>query len=121
MTVSDFLNRINARPDSIEFTEVIATIEAHYDYTPTRFTNGRNANTTINEAGQNEGSCKIFAFAKLHGLEKKQTLACFGKYYREDVLCNPAGDDHANIRNFMYNGWPGITFDGVALQTKATP
>ena len=118
MTVNELLNKINTHPDSIEFAEVIATIESHYDYTPTRFSNGKNANTSLNAAGNNEGSCKIFAFAKLHSLGKNQTLACFGIYYREDVLGNQAGDDHANIRNFMCHGWVGIVFDGVALQAK---
>jgi hypothetical protein len=48
-------------------------------------------------------------------LNEKQTLACFGKYYREDVLRHPENDDHANIRNFMLYGWEGIVFEGEAL------
>ena len=118
MTVKELINKLNSRPDSIEFSDVIATIEDHYHYTPTRFSNGRNGMTVVNEAGQNEGSCKIFAFAKLNGLDVKQTLACFGNYYRDDVLGNPAGDDHANIRNFMHHGWDGIVFDGDTLRAK---
>ena len=118
MTVSELINKISRQPNSIDFAEVIATIEANYAYTPTRFTNGKNGKAVINEAGQNEGSCKIFAFANLNGLDKKQTLACFGKYYRDDVLGNPAGDDHANIRNFMHHGWDGVEFTGEALTIK---
>lgn len=118
MTIDKLIEKINAQPDFINFTEVIDTIEASYSYTPTRFTNGTDSNTTINEAGTNEGSCKIFAFAKLNKLDKKQTLACFGKYYREDVLGHPDNDDHANIRNFMLHGWQGIKFEGEALQRK---
>ena len=118
MTINELIEKLNTQPDNIEFVEVIATIEAHYDYTPTRFTNGKNGKTAINEAGQNEGSCKIFAFAKLNDLDEKQTLACFGQYYRDDVLSHPHGDDHANIRNFMHHGWDGIVFDGDALQQK---
>lgn len=118
MMVSELINKINTRPDSVDFAEVIATIETHYDYTPTRFTNGKNGMTVTNEAGQNEGSCKIFAFAKLNSLDVKQTLACFGTYYRDDVLGNPAGEDHANIRNFMHHGWDGIFFASDALQIK---
>lgn len=66
----------------------------------------------INEAGRNEGSCKISALARLHGLDQSQTLALFGDYYRKDVLENPTGNDHQNIRNFMRDGWDGIVFKG---------
>lgn len=118
MSVNELINKLNTQPNSIDFAEVIATIEANYAYTPTRFTNGKNGKTVTNEAGENEGSCKIFAFAKLNGLDVKQTLACFGKYYRDDVLGNPAGEDHANIRNFMHHGWDGIAFDAEALTQK---
>ncbi|MFO7602849.1 MAG: HopJ type III effector protein [Gammaproteobacteria bacterium] len=118
MTVSELINKLNCQPDKIEFAEVMATIEAHYTYTPTRFSNGKNGNIVVNEAGSNEGSCKIFAFARRHALDQRQTLACFGTYYRDDVLGNPAGDDHANIRRFMHYGWDGIRFDGEALQAK---
>lgn len=115
MTVNELIDKINTKPDHIEFAEVMATIENYYAYTPTRFTNG----DTINDAGSNEGSCKIFAFAKLNDLDEKQTLACFGQYYRDDVLGHPHGDDHANIRNFMHHGWDGIVFESEALQPKA--
>jgi hypothetical protein len=69
----------------------------------------------VNESGTNEGSCKIFAFAQLNDLSVEQTLACFGKYYREDVLENPEGNDHGNIRNFMISGWEGVKFSCEAL------
>lgn len=118
MTIDELIEKINTRPDYINFTEVIETIESNYSYTPTRFINGKDSNPTINEAGTNEGSCKIFAFAKLNRLDEKQTLACFGKYYREDVLDHPNNDDHANIRNFMQHGWEGIKFEGEALYLK---
>ncbi|MEP1447388.1 MAG: HopJ type III effector protein [Paraglaciecola sp.] len=45
----------------------------------------------INQAGTNEGSCKIFYFSKLQKLTENQTLALFGSYYRDDVLANPKG------------------------------
>ena len=48
-------------------------------------TNFKNGNQ-INNANQNNGSCKIFTFAKMHQLEKNQTLALFGSYYFDDVL-----------------------------------
>jgi len=68
---------------------------------------------------QNQGSAKIFSFAKLNGLDKDATLQLFGRFYRDDVLKNPDGTDHGNIRNFMKSGWDGVVFsDGLALKVK---
>ena len=55
---------------------------------------------------------------RLNNLTEVQTLHCFGDYYRKDVLGNPDGDDHQNIRNFIQSGWGGIYFDGEALAVK---
>lgn len=118
MTLHDLIARLRARPQSLDFKIVIDTINAHYHYTPARFTNGRGDDKVINEAGTNEGSCRIFAFALLQGLSPNQTLALFGDFYRKDVLGNPEGTDHANIRAFMRHGWAGIHFDTPALQAK---
>lgn len=118
MNVADLVARLRDVPDSIEFSDVMAVIAKHYEYTPTRFTNGIGSNAVINEAGSNEGSCKIFAFAQINELSDAETLACFGAYYREDVLGNPQGDDHANIRNFIQDGWQGIQIEGEALIEK---
>jgi hypothetical protein len=114
MTLDTFLQRVNDAPDSVGFNETMALIDALYDFTPTAFSNG----ATRNEAGQNNGSCKLFSFAMLNGLAPQQTLTCFGDYYRKDVLGNPDGSDHANIRNFMKTGWEGISFEGTALTLK---
>lgn len=114
MTIPAFLNKLRTEPQQVAFADTIAVIEAHYDFTPTRFTNGE----VVNEAGTNSGSCKLFSFAKLHNLDKQETLDCFGAYYREDVLQHPGATDHANIRNFMRTGWEGIQFDGAALKEK---
>ncbi|QES90706.1 HopJ type III effector protein [Rhizosphaericola mali] len=108
------LEQIKQNKDTIDFKEVIAFIDENYAFTPTKFTNGN----TINEANQNNGSCKIFAFAKLNKLSKDETLALFGDFYRKDVLENPEGEDHQNIRNFIVFGWNGIEFEGVALKSK---
>lgn len=111
------IEALRSHPESIQFSDVIAFIMQHYEYQPTRFSNGE----IINEAGKNEGSCKIFAFAQLQCLSVPDTLALFGQHYREDVLNNPSGSDHANIRNFMKHGWKGIHFEGKALIPKAAP
>lgn len=105
---------VKKAPERINFTAVIEYIDEHYNFIPTQFTNGE----TINEPNKNNGSCKVFSFAKVNDLSKDETLALFGKYYREDVLKNPEGTDHQNIRNFMKFGWDGISIDGNALRRK---
>lgn len=111
MILTTFLQKLHNQPEAIDFNDTMAVIDALYRFTPTAFKNGRQQN----DANRNNGSCKLFAFAKLHHLSEPQTLACFGRYYREDVLRNPDGDDHQNIRNFMQTGWAGIEFDAAAL------
>lgn len=110
-----FLEQVKAG-HPVEFQDTIAVITENYHYTPTRFTNGLGEGAVINEPGSNEGSCKIFSFARLHGLSEAHTLALFGGYYRDDVLGNPGGLDHGNIRHFMKYGWAGIHFEGEALR-----
>ena len=108
------INKISQTPDQISFAEVIDHIDTHYNFTPTAFKNGE----AYNAVNQNNGSCKVFSFAQLQQLSKEQTLRLFGDYYRKDVLGNPAGTDHQNIRNFIKFGWEGIRFEGVALVEK---
>jgi hypothetical protein len=119
MTPEQLLERLDTDPDRIEFTQVMDLISRHYNYTPTRFTNGVGARMLVNEAGSNEGSCKIFALGQLLGLDESRTLACFGRYYREDVLSHPGGTDHMNIRTFMRHGWGGIRFEQSALRSSS--
>ncbi|MDT8451915.1 MAG: HopJ type III effector protein [Gammaproteobacteria bacterium] len=113
-----FIQQIKSQPDIIEFQDVISLIDAAYHYTPTPFRNGPAGQSIDSNAGENEGSCKIFAFAQLHQLDKFQTLNCFGKYYRDEVLAHPEGTGHANIRSFMQHGWEHIAFDAKALAFK---
>jgi hypothetical protein len=101
-----------------DFEDVIAYVNDHYEYTPTRFSNGRGADAVVNEAGKNEGSCRLFALAKIKDLNAADTVQLFGRFYRDDVLKNPQGTDHGNIRTFLREGWAGIQFDGVALTLK---
>ncbi|MDB3855899.1 HopJ type III effector protein [Halieaceae bacterium] len=118
MNTVDLIARLRDVPESIEFSDVMDVIAANYDYKPTRFTNGIGRGAVVNEAGTNEGSCKIFAFAQLKELSEVETLACFGDYYRHEVLGNPEGSDHANIRSFMQHGWQGIQIEGEPLIEK---
>ncbi len=108
------IKQITENPNSIEFTQVINYIDAHYHFTPTAFQNGE----LHNAANQNNGSCKIFSFAKLQQLTPEQTLHLFGDYYRKDVLQNPDATDHQNIRNFIKFGWHGVKFEREVLVTK---
>lgn len=112
--LDDFFIQLSTEPDSISFTQTISTIDHYYDFTPMAFQNGE----LFNQAGENNGSCKIFAFGLLHQLSEPQTLQLFAEYYRQ-VLDTPKGNDHQNIRNFLCTGWAGISFSGNALSLKA--
>lgn len=114
MDLELFLNQLETAPKTVEFPDVVALINKLYTYLPTAFTNG----SIYNEAGQNTGSCKVFAFARLHELSQDDTLALFGAYYRADVLKTPDGSSHPNIRQFMLTGWQGIEFEGVPLRAR---
>jgi hypothetical protein len=114
MSIQPFLEKLKQNPTEIAFAETIATIEENYNFTPTAFQNG----TQSNAAGENSGSCKLFSFAKLQNLSKEETLACFGAFYFDEVLKDPNGTNHQNIRNFMNTGWDGIQFEGSALEVK---
>ena len=111
MTVEELLKSLNNSPASLEFSEVMQVIDDNYSYTPVRFTCG----DAVNNAGSNEGSCKILGFARLHNISAEQTPYLFGRYYRVDVLENRNGTDHANIRNFLQQGWTGVSFDSEPL------
>ncbi|WP_417606943.1 HopJ type III effector protein [Oceanimonas baumannii] len=114
MNIKELQAKLADAPETIEFAEVMALVDSLYEFHPVAFTNG----DQYNEAGQNNGSCKLFAFARLQGLNEQETLSCFGAFYRDDVLGNPDGDDHQNIRNFIKTGWLGIEFHGDALSAK---
>lgn len=110
--------QLDAAPESVQFDQVQQVVAAHFVYTPTAFDNGIDGDCVHNAAGTNEGSCRLFAFARNQGFDQQQTLHCFGHFYRDHVLGNPAGSDHANIRTFMRHGWDGIRFHGEPLQAK---
>lgn len=101
------------KQNSTSFSEVISFIETYYDHQPAAFKNS----DAYNEATQNQGSAKVFAFAKLNNLSAADTLYLFAEHYRS-VLANPDGTDHQNIRQFMANGWEGVVFEGEVLIPK---
>ncbi len=114
MTLDTFVSTLKSSPEMLEFSDTMAVIDQLYVFNETSFMNG----ALLNQAGENSGSCKLFYFAKLQGFTEQETLACFGAYYRDDVLANPNGADHQNIRNFIKSGWQGIVFDSEALVLK---
>ena len=82
-------------------------------YAPAPFVNGM----LHNAAGENEGSAKIFGFAKHHGLNQLDTLKLFGEHYAK-VQATPKGTDHANIRNFLHWGWQGFLMEKNPLTPR---
>jgi hypothetical protein len=116
VNLEDFLMSVR-KGETFDFKQTIEVIFRYYLYQPTEFVNGIEQ-PLINLAGENEGACKIFAFAMLHKLSEQETLGLFGDFYRLDVLGNPGGDNHPNIRQFMRSGWEGIRYSGVALKAK---
>lgn len=99
--------------NSLMFAAVLSFIEHNYIHQPTAFKNG----DTYNEATQNQGSARVFAFGKINNLSEQDTLHLFAEHYQA-VLANPNGSDHQNIRQFMAHGWAGVAFEGEALVAK---
>ena len=114
MTVENFKNKLRNTSEDIRFSETISVIEENYVFTPSAFKNGDLQNSST----ENLGSCKVFSFALKQQLTKEETLACFAQYYFNDVLGNPNGSDHQNIRNFMNTGFKGLIFENETLVEK---
>jgi len=66
--------RVPALPPP-SFEEAMKAIDDSFDFTPKPFENG----DVMNAAGTNNGSCKILSLGILVGLNKRETLTCFGK------------------------------------------
>ncbi|WP_299056799.1 HopJ type III effector protein [uncultured Polaribacter sp.] len=113
MSIQEFKTKLKGNPTSILFVETMQVIEDNYNFTPTTFTNG----DITNNAGENSGSCKVFAFAVHQKLTKEATLFCFGEHYKS-VLEDIDGDSHQNIRNFMKTGFKGLSFNENTLVVK---
>lgn len=105
----------DAQAGRTEFEETISLIDALFRVTVCAFQVGLPPHEVKNSAGANTGALRVLAFGKLLGLDKQTTLYLFGRHYR-DVVDNPHGDAHANIRAFMRDGWDGVSFAGQPLQ-----
>lgn len=103
----------SVKANQTPFSKVIEFIDTHYQHQPTAFKNGE----TYNEATQNQGSARVFAFAKLNDLSAEDTPHLFAEHYQA-VLATPDAADHQNIRQFIAHGWDGIVFEGQALLAR---
>lgn len=111
--IRTFLETLRQTPETIQFAEVIGLIDSHYNHTPTAFVNG----TATNQASENQGSAKVFSFARLQDLNQTETLHCFAEHFRT-VSDNPTGNDHQNIRQFIADGWQGVQLPDTCLTAK---
>lgn len=111
MNTAELLNK--SKGSELQFQEVLAHIADQYIYSASAFQNG----ALKNSKEENQGSAKVFYFAKLNNLSQEETLGLFAEHY-QNVLDNPAGEGHQNIRQFMSNGWDGVSFEEEVLVEK---
>jgi hypothetical protein len=109
--LAGFLTAIES--DSHQFAATLAFINEWFEFTPTAFRNGKVANS----AEQNQGSCRVLAFALMQHLGTEQALKCFGEHYR-DVLATPGKDNHHNLRRLQAEGLADIHFEQHPLRRK---
>ncbi|MBZ2167269.1 HopJ type III effector protein [Marinobacter sp. F4216] len=99
-----------------DFAGTLALVERFFDYQPTGFHNGPLANAP----GENSGSCRVFALGRYCNLPESDTLSLFAEHYQQ-VINDPSGSSHANIRQFISTGWSGIRFDVEPLRPRPAP
>ena len=79
MNLNRFLQKLKDSPENIEFTDTMAVIDELYEFTETEFKNGN----LLNKAGENSGSCKLFALVNVqplkHGVNYKPVCWWFVK------------------------------------------
>lgn len=96
-----------------KFEDTLTLINESFEYQPASFRNG----PLVNAEGENEGSCRVFSLAQYCNLSETETLTLFAEHYQQ-VLNDPAGESHGNIRQFMTTGWSGIRFDQTPLRIR---
>ncbi len=105
MSSSEKYSKLNA---------ALAAIRSVYDVPTQAFSVGDHCNTR----GQNLGSLTILGFAKASGItDVSQILPMFGEAY-DEVLTDPEGDGHKNIRAFIQCGMEGVKFEGDGISLK---
>ena len=112
--VKAFAEKIKAGGSPANFAETIALIDEHYQYFEVPFSVG----DVKNKANENTGSAKVLSLGLMTRMDEKATLRLFGEHYAQ-VQATPQGTDHANIRSFIKNGFPGVEFPtGLAIISK---
>jgi hypothetical protein len=97
---------------SIELEDVLQMIERRYRYRPhAGFQNGE----LYNSAGENEKSARVLAWAVQQQLGTKDTLRCFGRFFRQ---LEPGGADHPNIRQLLQHGIRAVRFEHHPLTPR---
>ncbi|SFV69698.1 Type III effector HopPmaJ [hydrothermal vent metagenome] len=112
MTEEQYLIQLKSKY-SMKFEDLMQVIEDNYNILTTAFKNG----DLENSADENQGSAKLFAFAKLHNLNNTETLRCFGQYYQE-VLDDKNGSSHSNIRQLILTGLENVILKKQILIKK---
>lgn len=111
MNIANLLNLLRCK--KMKFKDVIEFIDNYYFFTPSSFRNG----LQLNGVTENHGSCRVLYFAKINNLSKDDTLTLFAEHY-DNILMDPEGDGHQNIRQFQLNGWESVQFESEVLRLK---
>lgn len=96
-----------------DFDDTLGLIDRYFEYQPAGFHNG----PLYNGPGENAGSCRVFALGQYCNLTESDTLRLFAQHYQQ-VLDDPAGTSHGNIRQFIGTGWSGIRFEDQPLRLR---
>ena len=98
----------------LSFKFILQSIESCFKF---NINNGFKNGIIYNELNTNIGSLKVLLFAKLFKLNKLTTLKLWSEHYF-NVLNDPNGTSHGNIRNFIKYGWLGIDFLTNSIENK---
>ncbi|MBT3727100.1 hypothetical protein HOG21_05480 [bacterium] len=89
------------------FDDFIAFVDKYFMLISTGFNN----NGLKNNKFKNEGSLKVLAFAKYCKMTDVTEIAGLFKGYYKDVLKDPKGDNHQNIRHLINGSIYEVSFD----------
>lgn len=112
--IKALLEQARTQGSTLMFADTMAAIDAAFEFFGTKFVNGDVSSTS----SENQGSSKILSLSQLVPMSKEDVLVLFGEHYR-DVLADPNGTNHANIRAFMKTGLDGVSFpNGPSLTPR---
>jgi len=101
--------------DTMPFSDIMKTLDLHFTFRPTAFSVGDTKSTE----NQNQKSLRVLSFAQLLKLSKEQTLKLWGEHYKQ-VLQEPEGSSHGNIRAFLKGGFECVNAPQDVI-TASTP